>query len=285
MTASASDTIPRSALPEAVVYNAIGLNLARSMGPALGGVIVAIAGALANFAVNAVASMGLVVLLWRWRPGIAHGGEGKEDPQDQPQDGLFSAIAAGVRFAWAMPQIRAALGRALLFGTAFSGLQALMPLIVHDLLAGGPALFGILSGAFGVGALGGAIASKALRKRLSAEAIIQLCSVSSAIACLAIAESSLVILTASSVALAGAAWVIGFSIYNVSIQLASPRSMGARALSLYQMAVFAGVALGSWLAGLVVECFGIATGLLALGLFGLASMAGGLILPIRAVRQ
>jgi predicted MFS family arabinose efflux permease len=275
--ASVSQAVPRPVLPDAVVHNAIGLNIARTIGPAAGGILVAVAGALSAFVVNAIGAIALIAVLWKWAPA------GRPSASDQsPGSGprLLSSIAAGARYAMASPPIRAALFRTVVFGTAFSALQALMPLIARDLMGGGPTLFGLLSASFGAGALAGAWASGPLRRRFSAEAIVQLCSAASAAALLVVAHSPSAWLAAPCVALVGAAWVVAYSIFNVSVQLASPATIVGRTLSLYQMAVFTGIAAGSWLSGLAADHLGARVGLVTMGAVGLASLAARFVFAI-----
>ena len=110
--------------------------------------------------------VGLIVVLWRWRPDLP--------PRRLPRERLGVAMAAGIRYVRLSPPIRIVLLRAALFGVAASALSALMPLVARDLIGGGPVTFGLLLGAFGVGAVGGALIGGRLRGRLSIEAIVRL---------------------------------------------------------------------------------------------------------------
>ncbi|MEG1452733.1 MFS transporter, partial [Brevundimonas sp.] len=153
--ASVGDMVPREDLPSAITLNSMGFNLARSVGPAIGGAIVAFAGAAAAFLINAVSYVGILVVLFRWKPQV---------PQATlPREGLLAAMEGGVRYAMLSPRIVAVLLRALLFGIGASGLQALMPIIARHEVGGGPLIYGVLLGAFGVGAVGGALCVTPLR--------------------------------------------------------------------------------------------------------------------------
>jgi MFS family permease len=278
LMASIGDAVPREALADAVIYNAIGLNIARSVGPALGGMLVAVLGAVANFSVNAAGAFVWILVLGRWHAVDTHPVEARPAKTAEP---LFAAIGVGIRYAIASPNIKAAVLRSLVFGTAFSGIQALMPLIARDLLLGGPNMYGLLSGSFGIGALVGAMICARTRKHLSAERILQLCTVASALAGFVTALSTAPWLTALCVAISGATWVVAFSIFNITVQLASARWVVARTLSLYQMAVFSGIALSSYIVGLVADYLGTAWSLLAMSGAGIGSMASGILLPIK----
>ena len=141
--------VPVPDLPQAIVLNSVGMNIARSVGPALGGMIVAAAGAAAAFAANALSYVALMLVLFRWRPETL--------PRKLPPESLGTAMSAGIRFVAMSPTIRTVLLRAFVFGLAGSAVQALMPLIARDLVRGGPVTFGLLLGGFGAGAVAGGL--------------------------------------------------------------------------------------------------------------------------------
>ena len=119
--ASVGDMVPRSVLPNAVALNSMGFNIARSVGPAIGGAIVAAAGAAAAFVLNAFTYVGLIVVLLRWRPERA--------PRRLPRERTGIAMSAGLRYVAMSPDLRLVMLRAALFGVAASAVPALMPLI------------------------------------------------------------------------------------------------------------------------------------------------------------
>src|SRR5690606_35549454 len=237
--ASVGDLVPRRELPGAIALNSLGFNIARSVGPAIGGAIVAAAGAAAAFVTNAASYVALLVVLARWRP--------LRPPALLPPESLGVAMAAGIRYVSMSPAIRIVLLRSAIFGAGASGLMALMPLIAKDRLGGGPLVYGLMLGAFGAGAVMGAIASSRLRQALSTEVIIRCACVAFAAAMIVAGVSTLLPVTMAGLLLAGAGWVSAFATFNVAVQLAAPRWVVARALALYQMAAFGGIAGGSWL--------------------------------------
>src|SRR5690606_8062308 len=163
--ASVGDMVPRQELAGAVAFNSMGFNIARSVGPAIGGAVVAAFGAAAAFGINAVSYVALVVVLARWRPSMA--------PRTLPRETLGVAMAAGVRYVAMSPAIRIVLARAVVFGAGASAAMALMPLVARDLVDGGPMTYGLLLGAFGLGAICGAMGSASLRERLSSEGLVR----------------------------------------------------------------------------------------------------------------
>ena len=247
--ASVGDMVPRVHLPAAIALNSMGFNIARSIGPAIGGAIVAAAGAAAAFAVNAASYVGLIVVLARWRP--------LPDPQLLPRETLGIAVAAGVRYVSMSPSICTVLMRSMVFGAAAIAIVALMPLVARTLIVGGPLTYGSLLGAFGVGAVGGAILNARLRQSLTTEVLVRWSCCGFALAAAVVAVSPHVLLTMAVLLLAGAGWVLALSTFNVAVQLSAPRWVVARALSIYQMAAFGGIAAGSWLWGVVAANAGI----------------------------
>ena len=256
-------------LPAAVSLNAINFNVARTVGPALGGLIVASAGAPAAFLINAISNVGLIVVLLRWRrPHV---------PATLPPESIGAALGAGLRYSRLSPGIRIVLLRSFVFGLLASALWATVPLVARDLLHGGPLTFGFLLGAFGVGAVASALGSAWLRRRFTSDVIVTAAAVAYGVATVVIGQSPWVALTMLAFLLAGAAWVLSFSTFNISTQTSAPRWVVGRVLALYQTAAFGGVAVGSWLFGEYAEVGGLVASLTTAGLL----QAGSFVLARR----
>ena len=275
--ASVGDMVPRTELPGAVALNSVGFNIARSVGPAIGGAIVAAAGAAAAFAVNAASYVALIVVLARWHP--------VRTPDVLPRESLGVAMAAGIRYVSMSPAIRTVLLRSAIFGTGSSGLMALMPLVAKNLLGGGPLVYGLMLGSFGAGAVAGAFGAARLRRVSSTETIVRCACVAFAAAAAVAALSSQLPATMAGLLLAGAGWVLALATFNVAVQLSAPRWVVARALALYQMAAFGGLAAGSWLWGVVAERGSITASLLACAAVLLACAAFGAWRPLAQSRD
>jgi MFS family permease len=273
--ASVGDMVPRPSLPSAVALNSMGFNIARSAGPAIGGIIVAAAGAAAAFAVNAISYLGLIVVLARWRPSLP--------PRLLPRETMGVAMAAGVRYVAMSPNIRVVLLRAALFGIAASAVPALMPLVARNMVGGGPLTYGLLLGAFGVGAVAGALSSGRLRSRLSTETVVRAAALALAAGAAGTALSHSVLAALPALMIAGAGWVLALSTFNVTVQMAAPRWVVARALALYQMAAFGGMAIGSWVFGSVADQHGVAVALGAAAALQVLGAALGMFLPLPQV--
>ncbi|NTF30503.1 MFS transporter [Rhizobium skierniewicense] len=252
--ASVGEMVPREDLPAAVTLNSVGFNITRSVGPAIGGVIVAIAGAAAAFLVNTFSYFTLIYALIKWQP--------PKNTSTLPREHLLAAISAGMRYVAMSPNIGKVLVRGFLFGLSASAILALMPLVARDLVQGGPLTYGIMLGAFGVGAIGGALISARLRETLSSEWIVRVAFLGFAFSAGVTAISTNAILTALVLTVSGASWVLALSLFNTIVQLSTPRWVVGRALSLYQTLTFGGIAVGSWLWGSLAEDYGLTYSLL-----------------------
>ena len=146
---SVSEQVPPETLPAAVALNGISYNIARSFGPAIGGIVVATAGAVAAFAANALLYLPLLVVLFLWNRA--------SEPSRLPRERLNRAMVSGVRYITNSPSIKIVLTRTLVTGLIGGSVSALMPLVARDLLHGGAQTYGIMLGAFGMGAVIGAL--------------------------------------------------------------------------------------------------------------------------------
>lgn len=270
--ASVGDMVPRDDLPAAVALNSMGFNITRSVGPAIGGVIVATAGAAAAFAANSLSYFAILFALVRWRREVTM--------SPLPRETLGRAITAGLRYVVMSPNIGKVLVRGFLFGLSASAILALLPLVARDLVQGGPLTYGLMLGAFGLGAIGGALLSARLREMMSSEAIVRLAFGGFALSTLVIAFSPYAWLSCLILLVSGASWVLALSLFNTTVQLSAPRWVVGRALSLYQTMTFGGIAGGSWLWGTTAELYGANNALIVSCLLMLAGAAIGLRLPL-----
>ncbi|PIL19565.1 hypothetical protein P775_13660 [Puniceibacterium antarcticum] len=270
--ASVGDMVPRNALPGAVALNSMGFNIARSVGPAIGGAIVAAAGAAGAFLTNAVSYVALIAVLLRWKPDTK--------PRALPRERIGTAMAAGLRYVAMSPNIRIVLVRSCVFGAAAAAIPALMPVVARDLITGGPLTYGILLGAFGIGAVGGALTSGRLRARLTSEKIVRLGSLALVIGGIGTGLSHSMWLSVPALMVAGSGWVLALSTFNVTVQLSTPRWVVGRALSLYQMATFGGMAAGAWGFGSIAEADSVTTALLCAAALQAVGGVLGFVLPL-----
>src|SRR4051794_35138825 len=252
--ASVNEQVPAETLPSAVALNGISYNIARSFGPAIGGIVVAAAGSVAAFAANALLYIPLLIVLFLWRR--------TSEPSRLPRERLNRAIVSGVRYIANSPSIRTVLARTLITGLIGGSVSALMPLVVRDLLHGGAQTYGIMLGAFGMGAVIGALNIGELRKRMSGEAAIRACTLCMAGAITAVALSREPVLTAAALVVAGAVWMAAVALFNIGVQLSAPRWVAGRSLAAFQASIAGGIAIGSWGWGHLTDAAGVQTALL-----------------------
>ncbi|MCT8989727.1 MFS transporter [Chelativorans sp. SCAU2101] len=269
---SLGDLLPRKHLPAAVSLNSIAFNLMRSIGPGIGGLIVAVAGAAAAFAFNAATYVGLIIQLFRLKPAKVNA--------TLPPEHLGAAMSAGLRYVFLSPNIEAILLRSLALGLSMSSIQALLPLVARDLIGGGPLHYGVLLGAFGLGAILAGLFGHRLRERFSSEAYMRLNHLAAAFSAAALPFAGNILAALPIMLVGGAAWLLSFAFCNMSIQLSAPRWVVGRALATYQTAAFGGMALGSWLWGEVAADWGVAAGLQISAGTALVTMLIGVWLPM-----
>jgi MFS family permease len=253
--ASVNEQVPHHVLPQAIALNGVSWNVARSTGPAIGGVIVAAAGGLAAFATSALFYIPLMLAIFAWKR--------TNEPSRLPPENLGRAMISGVRYVSNSPAIRTATLRTLVAATAGAGIVSLLPLVSRDLLGGSAQLFGFLLGSFGLGSVIGALNIAHLRSRMSGEQAVSACSAGMALGVAIVAVSPWPALSALALILFGSTWTGCFMMLNVTVQLASPRWVSARALATYQTAVGVGMAGGGWGWGLLATQWGVQNALLA----------------------
>lgn len=257
--------VPRPVLRPAVALNALGVNIARAVGPALGGLVLAAAGAAAVFALDAVTFLGILAVLAWWRAPAAE--------RRAPPEAVGGALRAGLRYARASPALRRVLLRAGAFFLFAAAPWALLPLVARGTLGGGPGLYGLLLTAIGAGAVAGALLLPALRRRLApAPGTMVLAGTAGvALAGLLLALAAVPALAVAACALLGLAWIAVLTALNVAAQSALPDWVRARGLALYLTVFSGGMMAGGLLWGAVAEAFGIAPALVAAAALGLGT--------------
>lgn len=256
------DMVPRPELPAASALGSISINLARAVGPAIAGLLVAQTGVPAVFALN-TATFLLYAIVVASHPQL---GGTPESPER-----FLPGLRAGGRYVRNAPVARRILLRAALFLVPGSSLWALLPLIATRRLALGPGGYGVLLGALGVGASGGAFVLPQIRARLSANAMAAVASLIYAAALVAVVLSRAPTLTILVLLPAGVAWIAFLSNVNAALQLFLPKWVRARGLSVYLMVLFGAQAAGAAIWGAVAGT----AGLVPAFLISAAVMAAG----------
>jgi MFS family permease len=259
--------VPREELQPAVALNSVGVNISRAIGPALGGGVIVALGVAWPFLLNAVSFLSVILALLWWKPPPS-------PPRHLPAERFWSAMRSGIRYARASDPLKATLIRAVAFFLFGSAYWALLPLIVRQQLGGGPALYGILLGCIGAGAVGGAFLLPSLKQRLGPDNTVAAGTLGTAAALLVFSSLHEPVAVAAASMLAGASWIAVLSNLNVSAQVALPEWVRARGLSVFITVFFGSMTLGSLLWGQMAGLFGIPAALLtaaAAAVLGVAS--------------
>ncbi len=241
--ASVRQQVGMTDLPQAIMLNTISFNLARSVGPALGGLLISLWNVTLAFALNAVSYIAMIVVLLRWRP---------ENPA-RVRNPMLPAIATGIRFCASSSPIRRVLLRGLALGFGVAGYQALIPAVVRDQLHGSEVDLGLLLGMFGVGSILTALVVGKARRRFGTEAVLMAATLAYVVAQAVLADAHSLEQALPATLIAGAGWVAALTSINVAMQMRSPDEILGRCLSIYQAVTFGGMTLGSFVWGSLAD--------------------------------
>ncbi|HEY8610870.1 MAG TPA: MFS transporter, partial [Roseomonas sp.] len=272
--ATTPELVVREDLVQAIVLNAMGFNLARAIGPALGGVVLGWAGAEVAFGLNAACFLVLITALFLWKR--------VPEADTTPRESLIDAMGSGVRYVLASPVMRGVIIRSTLSFFAGSAVWGLLPLIVRFRLGLGPSAFGLMLAAMGIGAVTASFWLPALRNRISRSNMVVACSVGMGLSIILLGLSRHWLPAGVAMLLYGASWLGMTSTLSAASQLAARPWVRARAIGIFQVATFGAMALGSTLAGVGGALVGVPHTLVA---FGIASIVLAIIvrhLPIEA---
>ncbi len=270
--AAVAEQVPKELLAPAVALNNISYNLARSVGPAVGGVIVAAFGATIAFAVNAASYIPMLESLRRWNR--------EAEVSRLPPEGLGRSISAGLRYVANMRPVRRAIMRGFMLALLGASLQALMPLIARDMLGGDASVFGLLLGAYGIGAVSGIFVLERMRNRFGNETSIKICCVIAAATLLILSLSTSLVLDLIVLLVAGMAWMVMITCISIMVQLFVPRWVMGRAIATSTAAVTLGISIGAWFWGYLAENHGLAVSFQASAATMFLSLGLGAFLPV-----
>lgn len=243
------ELVRRNELQAAIGLNTMGMNVARAIGPAIAGVVVAMAGTGMLFILNALSFLAVIAALKSWDRPLHE--------SELPAERLAGAVRAGLRYARHSPELKAVLVRGIAFFVFASAPWALLPLIVCQELQSGPGTYGLFMACLGVGAIAGALVLPHVHARLARDQLVAAATVCYALAMLAIAHSGNVIAAGAAMLLTGAAWICVVSSLMTAAQTALPAWVRARGLALFWVVFMGGMTGGSVLWGQVASWFGI----------------------------
>jgi MFS family permease len=243
------ELVSRDELPQAALLNGANANVARAVGPALGGLLIAAVGPQATFGFNAVSFIGVLVVLYMWPRPRDHRPLGSEH--------IVAATRAGARYIRSAPRFATVLIRSLLFMMFASGMWALLPAVARGPLDLGPDGYGLLLASVGIGAVLGAFVVPPVRDLLGTNRIVTGAMLLYAVAVLVVGLAPSVGFTLVALVIAGLTWIAVQSTLGASAQVLLPAWTRARALAYYQLVFMGGQALGAIVWGLVADSFGL----------------------------
>jgi predicted MFS family arabinose efflux permease/quinol monooxygenase YgiN len=230
--------VPRQDLDSATAANSVGFNLSRAVGPALGGLAIAVLGIASAFWIFMISNLGIVAVLLWWRPP-------KKSGESLPAERLISAIRNGVRYAANSDYLGDTLIRALAFFPFASAYWALLPLVARAQTGGGPANYGVLLGAIGAGAIAGSFVLNSLKTTIGADHVAAVGTLATAVALVLFGLAFNLTIALIACFIAGAAWTLVLSILYVSAQIALPDWVRGRGLAIFLTVIFGATTVGS----------------------------------------
>jgi len=248
------ELVPVEDLAAALSLGGVAVNIARAIGPAIGGLIIAASGPWVVFFINAVSFLAVFIVVYRWQPALR--------TSKLPPEEIISAMRAGTRYLRHSPELQTVLLRCAAFIVCASALWALLPQQARRHLGLGSFGYGTLLGCLGIGAIAGAWLLPTLRERFATNQLVTGGSIVFALSAIALAYVHSFLFLAIALVVAGTAWISVLASLNVAAQTATPPWVRARVLAVYLLVFTGGLAAGSALWGFVAGRFGISTALL-----------------------
>ena len=252
------ELVPKSELPAAIALNSMGFNVARAVGPALGGLVVAAIGAGAAFILNAISFVAVLIVLYLWKRAPEHSTTSTET--------VMAAMWAGMRYSRFAPTMHSVLLRSGTFVLSASAIWSLLPLVAKEELHSESSGFGVLLGCLGLGSIIGALVIGRLRQLFSPEAIVTAAVIVFGAANIALAYMQSFAAVSFVLLAGGMAWMSVNANLNTAAQTSVPAWVRARAMALYLLVFQGAMAIGSVIWGEVASRFGLRTTLLAAGI-------------------
>jgi MFS family permease len=231
------ELVPRPDLKGAVALNSLGINIARSIGPALGGLLLATMGAAAVYGLDTLTYV-VVVAALLWWPRAARDDEGLREH-------FGGALRAALRYARASHELHRILWRAVLYFAFASAVWALLPIVSRQEIGGGSGFFGLMLGSVGAGAIAGAVGLPHVRSRLGQDRLVLVASLVTAAATALLALTDSAVLGILVTFVLGSAWITMLTTLNATMQGILPNWIRGRGLAIYITAFNGALAVGS----------------------------------------
>jgi MFS family permease len=244
------EVVSRPQMPTAIIMNSAGYNIARALGPGVGGFVVAAFGPATTFMVNAASFLATLTVVFRWRPAAAR----HDKPAPSASDETFArTILTGLRYAWQERSQRIVLTRSIIWMLCASAFWGLLPLVARRQLELEATGYGLLVTCFGAGAVLGSFALPRLRRRWPTNSLLIAAVVTFTAMLLVLAWVRFVPLVCLVLGVGGAAWTSSNQNLQIAVQMRAPRWLQARAVAAYLLTFQGGMAIGSAVWGAVAE--------------------------------
>jgi MFS family permease len=265
------ELVSQEDLAAAAALNGIEFNFARAIGPALGGIVIAIANAGTAFLVNAASFLGVIFVVARWKRPVTK--------RTTPPETVAGASVAAIRYVRYSPAIRVLIARSGILMFFASALLALLPLLAHG-VSRSPISYGLLLGCFGLGAVLGAAVMQRARARWSAEAVVSSGILIFGLVTVAVGSIRALPILGAAMLVGGATWIVFISLFNVLILNHAPEWVRARVLAVSMLVFQGAMAAGSAAWGALATRIGIHAALTWAGVGTMVSTLTGLFLKL-----
>jgi MFS family permease len=265
-------------LRPAIALNSAGFNLARTVGPVLGQILLGLVGVFLLFAINACTYIGVIFAMASWRRSA-------EARASQRREGFLEAARTGIAFVRASGELKAVFARGLCFFVPGIAISTLLPVIGRFELGLDEFSFGVLYAVFGVGAVAGAILMPTVNRLLSPDRANIWAMGLHAAATLIAALAMTPYVVGGCIAVVGACWITVMANNGTAVQMILPNFMRARGMAVHQMVFFGAMVVGSLFWGKIATLFGTQASLIlsAAALVPLTVLAASIRLPGSAV--
>jgi MFS family permease len=258
------DLVPKDSLQPALALNAIAMNTSRIVGPLVAGSIIAIAGSQYVFALNMVLSLITTAIVMRWQY--------QNYVPTLPGERFLGAMRVGMQHVWQSNRMRVILVRAFLFFLQSTGLIALLPVIAKDHFEGGANTFTLLLSCLGLGAIIAGSQLPLIRRRIKSSDLINYGVVVLCLASAGVVLSPNLWIATPLMMICGMAWIAVANSLTTAAQLTLPSWVRARGMSIYQMSLMGGSALGAGIWGKLASELDVTSSILISSVFGLVSL-------------
>ncbi|MFF1633816.1 MFS transporter [Leifsonia sp. NPDC058248] len=270
------EIVPRSSLTDAAALSSIGVNIARAIGPALAGLLIAQVGVPFVFLLNALSFLFFMLVLLLWRT---------YDPLVHSREPFWGATIAGLRYTRNAPVVRRVLMRLVLFIVPANALWALLPLVAQQQLHLDATGYGLLLAALGVGSVLGALLLPRGRRTLGVNRATQLATALFGVCLVLLAVLPSLAAVLPVLLVAGVGWIWVIALLNGSIQTFLPAWVRSRGLSIYQIAFFGGTAAGATLSGVAAGVWGVIPVIVGAGVLLALVAASQFVWPLLATEH